>query len=223
MNRIVIWDIWIRLFHWSLVCCVFFLLFSGKTGNGFYDWHRYVGEVVAALILFRVAWGLWGTSNNRLSVLVSNPVNALTHLKHLFSKTLPPERGHNPAGAWASLLMLLLIALQAVSGLFIADEDELLEGAFYGSLSSEWSEQLLQIHYFNSGLIISIVIVHILMIVIYRLWAHINLVSPMITGMMQWPDKITPPPLTTNHWLAGFFTALAAFAVTGFFTGWFVP
>lgn len=221
MKRIVIWDIWVRLFHWSLVCCVFFLLFSGKTGNGFYDWHRYVGEVVGALILFRVCWGIWGSSNSRLSRLFSHPGNAITHLKHLISRALPPERGHNPAGGWASLAMLILIATQAITGLFIADEDELLEGAFYDSISSDWSEQLLQIHYFNSGLIISIVIVHILMIIVYRLWGKVNLVRPMFTGSMHWPEKTEIPPMTIRHWLFGLTTAFAVFSIMGFLTGWF--
>lgn len=221
MKRIVIWDIWIRLFHWSLVCCVFFLLFSGKTGNGFYNWHRYAGEVVGALILFRVGWGLWGSSNSRLTGLVSSPGKALSHLKHLYQKTLVPERGHNPAGGWATLTMLVLIAIQAITGLFIADEEELLEGAFYDDIPGEWSTELMQIHTFNSGLILSIVIVHVLMIVIYRVWGKVNLVGPMITGAMHWPNNLPVPPIAIRHWTIGLITIFAVFVTTGFFTGWF--
>lgn len=220
--RIVIWDIWTRLFHWSLVLCVAFLLFSGKTGNGFFDWHRYIGEGVAGLILFRLCWGLWGSSNARLGGLFSNPVKALSHIGHLFKRILPPERGHNAAGGWASVAMIVLIAIQAVSGLFIADEDELLEGVFYGDISGAWTEKLLEVHYLNSSVILALVIVHILMIIIYRIWGKVNLLFPMISGRMSWPESHPVPDLKIQHWAVGLMTALAVLSIVALGLGWIV-
>lgn len=218
--RVVIWDIWTRLFHWTLVACVFFLLFSGKTGTAFFEWHRPIGEAVAALILFRLCWALWGSSNNRLVTFFSHPFKAFGHLGHLFKRNMPPERGHNAAGGWASFAMLFLIGVQAVTGLFIADEDELLEGALYNSISSDRAEQLLDIHYINSSLIIAIVIVHVLMITLYRVWGKVNLVFPMITGKMNWPEAEPVPQMKIQHWAIGAITVAGAFLTIAMLTGW---
>ena len=193
MQRVLIWDIWTRLFHWSLVLCVLFLLFSGKTGNGFYEWHRYVGEAVFALLLFRLCWGFLGSSNNRLSSLVTHPKKGIGHFRALIHREVPVERGHNAAGGWAVLVMLLLLSFQALTGLFIADEEELIEGAFYNSIAGDLSEELLHLHHFNSGLIIAIVVVHVLMIAIYHFWAKTNLVSRMISGKGKWADGSEVP------------------------------
>jgi len=221
MNRIPIWDPWIRLFHWSLVFCVFFLLFSGKTGNGFYDWHRYVGECVFGLILFRLGWGIWGSSNGRLGSLFTHPAKSWSHLIHLFQRTLTPERGHNPAGGWATLIMLALIGIQATTGFFIADEEEFLEGALYSNVSSDWAEQLLQVHYLNANFIIAMVIVHIVMIFLYWIWAKVNLIKPMLSGSMEWRESSATPAYKPGHWLAGLITLSAAVVATALISGWF--
>jgi len=132
-----VWDIWVRLFHWSLAVAIIFQWYNGETGHLFFDWHKQVGEFVLALIAFRILWGLWGTSNARLSSLIQHPKSALVHFKSLFQRKVHQERGHNAAGGWAIIFMLLLIGTQAVTGIFIADEDELIEGRFYGHL--DWS------------------------------------------------------------------------------------
>ena len=146
VNHTCIWDIWIRVFHWSFAATVIFLLVSGETGFLFFDWHKFVGEFVLALLLFRIVWGFVGSSNARLIVLFVNPQRAINHLLHLIRGGVSQERGHNAAGGWAVVVMLVLIAFQAISGLFIADEDELIEGAFYGSVDYGISERLLQMH-----------------------------------------------------------------------------
>jgi len=222
MQRVLIWDIWTRLFHWSLVLCVLFLLFSGKTGNGFYEWHRYVGEAVLALLLFRICRNFFGSSNNRLSALVTHPAKSVSHLKELLiHRQVAPERGHNPAGGWAVLLMLFLLTMQAVTGLLIADEEELIEGAFYGSIPADWSEELLHVHHLNSSFIMAIVVLHILMIAIYHFRGRTNLVSRMISGKAIWPDGVQVPEVRFRHWSAGLIIACVVFAVTGLLTGWF--
>ena len=221
MQRVLTWDIWTRLFHWSLVFCVLFLLFSGKTGNGFYEWHRYVGEAVFALLLFRICWSFIGSANNRLTALFTHPKKSIDHIGALIRRDVAPERGHNPAGGWAVLLMLLLLSFQALSGLFIADEEEFIEGAFYGSIPADWSEELLHVHHANSSLIMAIVLVHVLMIVVYRLRGRTNLVSRMISGKAMWPDGVQVPEVRFKHWSAGLIIACVALAVTGLLTGWF--
>lgn len=44
-QTIRIWDLWIRLFHWSLAAIIVLLLVSGETGWMFLEWYRIAGEI----------------------------------------------------------------------------------------------------------------------------------------------------------------------------------
>lgn len=186
---IQVWDLWVRLFHWSLAASVGFLLISGETGVGFFDWHRLAGEVVLALLAFRLLWGLLGSDNARLRSLVQHPKHALGHLRQVLRRDVPQERGHNAAGGWAVLFMLGLVSLQALTGMFIADDEEWVSGAWYGVLPTDVSNTLYNIHHTNAELIKILVLVHIGMIVIYALYVGQNLVKGMITGRMRWDES----------------------------------
>lgn len=219
-RTVPIWDLCIRLFHWSLAICVLFLLVSGTTGWQFMEWHRTAGEVVLALLLFRLCWGIVGSSNARLAGLFANPLHALRHLLALAKGQAHVERGHNAAGGWAILVMLGLISFQAVSGLFIADEDELIEGVFYGVLPYNIREQLLHLHHLNATFIKVIVIAHVVMIAMYALRASQNLVKPMLTGSMTWPANTVLPAVFFQRTTIGLVIAAICIAGTGFVLSW---
>ncbi len=206
LSRLRIWDIWVRLFHWSFAASVVFLLFSGETGIGFFDWHRWAGEFVLLLVLFRLFWGFLGSSNARLVPLLRHPVAALNHLRGLLAGERHDERGHNSAGGWAVLAMLLLVLVQAVTGLFIADEEELIEGAFYYDVSSGVNEFFYRIHHTNAELLQILVVIHVLMVLAYLIRTGQNLILPMLTGRMKWSSDKTPPAVVfAKPWLGLFF------------------
>ncbi|MFK7853567.1 MAG: cytochrome b/b6 domain-containing protein [Granulosicoccus sp.] len=216
-----VWDIWIRLFHWSIAISVVFMLISGATGWLFFDWHRLIGEWILALLVFRLLWGFLGSSNASLIHLVRSPKEALDHLLALFKRRLHSERGHNAAGGWAVLLMLLLLTIQAVTGFFIADEDELVEGALYGSLSSASTDLMYRIHHLNAELLQVVVIVHVAMVFTYLLYGRQNLILPMIHGSMQWLDNLDVPKVTFQRiWVGGVLFALSALLI-GYIAGWY--
>lgn len=218
---IAVWDIWIRLFHWLLVVSVGFSLLSGETGFLFFDWHKNVGEWVLVLLLFRLIWGFIGSSNTGLVGLIVNPMKAFSHLAQLLRGTAAQTRGHNAAGGWAVLVMLLAISFQAISGLFIADEDELIEGHFYGELSSGVSEQLLYLHHLNAQFILILVAVHVVMIFFYLIRSGHNLIKPMVTGKMDWRADQKPPTVKFTNSLVGLILICICFGVIGFIVGWF--
>jgi len=163
--------------------------------------HRYIKAWVLVLLLFRVIWGFIGSSNTSLVGLIVNPLKAFSHLAQLLRGTTAQTRGHNAAGGWAVIIMLLAILFQAISGLFIADEDELIEGVFYGELSSGASEQLLHLHHLNAEFIMVLVAVHIAMIFFYLIRAGQNLIKPMLTGRMGWHADQQPPAARTVCWI----------------------
>jgi cytochrome b len=139
----------------------------------------------------------------------------------LFHRKSAVERGHNAAGSWAVLILLLILTTQAVTGFFIADEDELLEGALYGSLSSDNTELAMRIHRLNAGLIQFVVAAHVLMVFVYLFYARQNLIKPMITGWMNWSSSNTPPPVYfQKFWIGLVLVAISAVAV-GYVAGWY--
>ncbi|MFB6261983.1 MAG: cytochrome b/b6 domain-containing protein [Thiohalorhabdaceae bacterium] len=55
----LVWDPFVRLFHWALVALVGFLWWSGEDGGmAIMAWHMLAGEAVLVLVLFRLLWGL---------------------------------------------------------------------------------------------------------------------------------------------------------------------
>lgn len=215
-----IWDIWVRLFHWSLVLSVLFVLFTAETGTWFFNWHKTVGECVLLLLVFRLIWGLFGSSNARLSTLLQSPRSAVSHLKGLFQRRLHDERGHNPAGGWAVLAMLLLLSVQAGTGLFIADEDELMEGAFYGAVSSESNEWLYEVHHLNGELLEILLLVHVAMVAVYGLVAKKNLIAPMFTGRMRWSNAEPPPTVQFTRPVFGVVVLLLSYLIVAYGLSW---
>ena len=218
---IKVWDLWVRLFHWSLVITVGFLLVSGETGLGFFDWHKYAGEVALALVLFRLLWGVVGSSNASLLSLVVNPMVALSHLRDLLRRKPHQERGHNAAGGLAVIAMLALILVQAGTGLFIADDEGWVEGALYGVFSVDISDTLYNLHHTVADLIKLLVIVHIVMIAVYYFVGRQNLFKPMITGKMQWLGDGEAPQIRFSHPLVGLFCAVVVFIGTALLVNWF--
>ena len=202
-GMIAIWDIWTRLFHWSLAFTVLFLFVSGETGYNFYEWHRLAGEFVLMLLVFRLLWGLIGSSNVRLSALFQNPLKAMHHLAGLFRRKVDDERGHNAAGSCAVLILISLLLVQALTGLFIADEDELIEGAFYGQFGSDISYFLYDIHHTNAHILMVLAGIHVAMVLVYWLIAGKNLITPMISGRMRWTSDNAIPEVKFQRWWIG--------------------
>jgi len=217
---IKLWDAWTRLFHWALAASVLFLLFSGETGFQFYDWHRLAGECVLMLVVFRILWGLVGTSNIRFTAMLHHPANALRHLRALARRRVSDERGHNAAGSWAVIIMLLLLLVQATTGMMIADEEELVEGVFYGQVSSQVSDFMFTVHHKNAALLEVVVSIHIAMIFIYALFARKNLLTPMITGRMRWGENAEAPAVDFRPLWVGALCLLVAVVSVGWLVDW---
>ncbi|MFK7891692.1 MAG: cytochrome b/b6 domain-containing protein, partial [Granulosicoccus sp.] len=172
------------------------------------------------LILFRVLWGIVGSSNIRMNRLVRNPLEALSHLRALVARDVPVEREHNAAGAWAVVALVLIVGTQAVTGMYIADEDEIVEGALYGSLGSDLSDLMYRVHMINANLIQIIVGLHVLMIVVYLLYAKRNLLTPMFTGTLRWPESVPLPVVDFQRWWVGLICLVISLLGVGWLADW---
>ncbi|MGA7177996.1 MAG: cytochrome b/b6 domain-containing protein [Thiobacillaceae bacterium] len=166
-SRILVWDVPTRVFHWLLA-----LSFAGAWITAESERHRDVhvmlGYTLLGLIAFRLVWGLVGTRYARFSDFVRSPSAAIRYLKSILSKQPEHHVGHNPAGAIAILLLLVLGIASGISGWMTFNE-----------LGGEWLEES---HGLLSNLMLAVVGMHIVGVVAGSLIHRENLARAMVTG-----------------------------------------
>ena len=73
--------------------------------------HLISGYVVLGLLLFRLAWGFVGSDTARFRRFLGNPAHALAHLAHFRQRGPDTQVGHNEAGGWMVVVLLVLLAV----------------------------------------------------------------------------------------------------------------
>ena len=181
MKFVRVWDVPIRLFHWLLVVAIIGLFTTGKLGGNWMQWHERIGYFVLGLILFRVIWGVVGSTHARFSNFVRGPKTIFGYMKVFTKKDAPHYLWHNPMGALSVVAILLVVGFQAVSGLF-ADDDIMLKGPYAAAVGSDWSSLFTKLHKWNSDLILILTGIHIAAILYYVRVKKDTLIKPMFTG-----------------------------------------
>lgn len=185
---IKIWDISVRLWHWSIVGLIAFLWYSAEIADDLMDLHIQAGRLVLTLVLFRLVWGFIGSDTARFSQFITRPSQAFSELKSLFRPGSPkPYLGHNPAGGWMVIALLVLMALQAISGLFAADDYFMYEGPWASWLSGPWPERITELHHIGFKILQAAILIHILAVVIHAIKGD-RLVPAMVTGKKKLSD-----------------------------------
>ena len=97
-HTIRIWDLPTRLFHWLLALCIVALVVTAKLGGNAMNWHLILGQVVLALLIFRLLWALVGGYWSRLMQLLPSPSALSRYLRG--AAHVSDRAGHNPLGAF---------------------------------------------------------------------------------------------------------------------------
>lgn len=162
---IVVWDRFVRVFHWSLVACVgacYFALAGGDRP------HELAGWAALALVLARCVWGFIGSTHARFASFLPTPARVREHLGHLRARHAGV--GHNPLGALMMLLLMALVVALALTG-WMQDLD-----AFFGE---EW---LMDRHEWLAHALIASAAMHAAAALLMSWWERSNLVGAMFTG-----------------------------------------
>lgn len=179
-SRIRIWDLPTRLFHWALALCVVGLFVTGKLGGNYLEWHFLLGFAVFTLLLFRLVWGFIGGRWSRFASFIYAPATVLRYLRG--QGDLSHELGHNPLGAGSVFAMLLVLAAQVGTGLFVDDEIATV-GPLAKFVSTETSLLLTSYHrQVGEWLLIVLVALHVGAIAYYRIAKGRNLAAAMVHG-----------------------------------------
>jgi cytochrome b len=199
MRRIKVWDLPVRLFHWSIVVLIAAAWTTQELNK--MEWHMRIGYAILALLLFRVVWGFVGSDTARFVRFLKSPAAALRHLSHLRRRDADREIGHNAAGGWMVLLMLVLLGVQAGTGLFSNDDSDA-DGPLMHLISKDQSNFISKIHSLNFNLILAVIVLHVVAIVAYAVLKRQNLVRPMVTGTKEMPGDTAAPRLVSPLWAA---------------------
>ncbi len=129
-RTILVWDLPLRVFHW-LLAGSFAAAFATGDADRWRDVHAELGYTIVALVVFRVAWGVFGTRHARFGAFPLAPAAALAYARSLLAGRPAHHVGHNPAGAVAIYLLLGLALAAGLTGLVA-----------YAELGGKWVEEV---------------------------------------------------------------------------------
>ena len=168
--------------------------------------HIWSGIGVLSLLIFRVLWGVFGSSTARFASFVRGPKAVIGYLAGSWRGI-----GHNPLGALSVVALLALVSLQVGFGLFASDEDGIMQGPLAsrvsieaGDWAREWHEQL-----FNP--LLALIALHVGAIFFYKLRGK-SLLKPMITGRGNVEPGVGP--MRAGKWWIALLCLIAAIGIT---------
>ena len=210
-RTVVVWDLPTRVFHWLLVCLVALSFVTAEIGGNAMRVHEWSGFTILALLLFRIGWGVVGSTSARFRTFLVGPRRVLTYARTMLAPGGPHHLTHNPLGGWSVVAMIAALLLQAGTGLFATD-DIMTQGPLYPRVGSSVGRMLTEVHEFNAGVILTLVGLHVAAVLFHLLYKRDNLILPMLTGRRAWEDAAADlrcAPL----WLAALVALLAGGAV----------
>lgn len=185
--RVQLWDLPLRIFHWSLLAAVGTAIITGKLGGSWMALHGKAGITIVGLLAFRLVWGLIGPSPARFSHFAPTPGKVLAYLKGQWQGI-----GHNPMGALSVFALLGLLGFQAGSGLF-SNDDIAFTGPLASLVADELSHDLTNWHRQAVNILFVLIGLHVAAIVFYARVKKDRLVKPMVTGWKDIPAHLPPP------------------------------
>lgn len=159
----MIWDRFIRLFHWCTAALFLFNYFLSEGGS---DLHEWAGYSLLALLAARIIWGFRGSAPARFSSFFPTP-RRLVHTWKNFAAINAQHNGHNAIGGLMIFALLGGILLTGVTG-------------WMQGLDYFWGETWLEnLHEWLANLVMAGVAIHVLAVVVIQIKYRV----PLIQGM----------------------------------------
>ncbi len=179
---IFVWDLPVRLFHWSLALTVSVAAVTGFLAPEWWlDIHVWSGYIIGLLVVFRIIWGFGGSKYARFSSFWFPVSEILAHLRNVLRRRPSHYTGHNPAGALMVFALLAVLAAITVSGIIVLGGQEN-QGILAGFVSYNFGEAAEELHEFLAILLLFMIGAHLLGVFIESRLGRENLVRAMITG-----------------------------------------
>jgi cytochrome b len=175
-RNIKVWDWPTRLGHWLMVIGFTVAYFTAESER----WrlvHVLSGSCVMGVVSYRIIWGFIGSRYALFSSFIHTPKRVFTYLCSYLpraagtggtGKTRVRHIGHNPAGGWAVVLLLLSAGLAAASGILAYHLPD--------------TRDIGELHEWLADSAVALVAIHLVGVLVSSLAHRENLVVSMLTG-----------------------------------------
>jgi cytochrome b len=205
-RQFLLWDLPLRVFHWSLVAAVTTAVVTGELGGSWMAWHGRAGLLIVGLLVFRLVWGLVGSATSRFASFAPSLVGLLAYLRGRWRGI-----GHNPLGALSVFALLGLLILQVATGLF-GNDDIAFAGPLNHVVDDTLGTRLTGWHRLLAYGLFVLMALHLLAIAFHVVVKRHRLVRPMITGLADVEAGVPLPRVARG---SGRFALLVAVSLAG--------
>ena len=168
-----VWDPLVRIAHWSVAILVAVEMLNEAGAN---PWHRYLGYAAGALVMVRLAWGLFGSRYARLTAMAHRAKHVVSYLRSAQRAGVQSYAGHNPLGACMAFALWLLVLLVVITGGLL-------------QLDAFWGDDTMQaVHAAASYVLAACALVHVAGVLVTSAVHRTHLVRGMITGKKARPE-----------------------------------
>ncbi|MBI1262062.1 MAG: cytochrome B [Rhizobiales bacterium] len=198
--QIKVWDIFIRIFHWTLVVAFSIAFFT--EGDPFWL-HTSAGFVVAGLVAARLVWGVVGPEHARFKNFAYGPRAVFGYLFDLIRFRSSRYLGHSPAGGAMVIALMIGLVGTTASGItmyFTHEEPDIRSESVMSAdvMHIEQGDEdahddgkeheesfIVEVHDVLGHLTFFLVLFHIAGVTLASFAHHENLSRAMITGMKR--------------------------------------
>ncbi len=178
-ERVLVWDLPLRLFH-GLLAAAFLAAWLTRDAR-YLHVHAFAGYTVAALLGFRLVWGVIGGMHARFGSFAYGWREVLDHLAAVAARRPAHFLGHNPAGSWAVYALLALTLLIVVTGVLTLGGEEQ-HGPLAGWLDFAQGERAHIVHEALAWIALAAVAIHLAGVAAESWLQRENLPHAMLTG-----------------------------------------
>ena len=177
-SREPIWDLVVRIGHWTLVVCFAYSYFAEPDFPG----HDVSGYIILAVVSWRLVWGFVGSRYARFSAFIYSPRETLQYTLAAMRMGEAREYGsHNPMGALMVFAFLLMLPFICITGVMLLGLLQF-EGPLAGVVPESWEYFLDMSHLYSAQMMAALVVAHVAGALWACWWHRQNYVLAMITG-----------------------------------------
>lgn len=169
MNRVLIWDLPTRLFHWLLsggfIAAAVLSLAIGED-SPLFPYHAIIGLTIALMVVLRVIWGIGGTRYAKFHSFIFGPAAVIEYMKSTLVGSGKRYIGHNPGSSLAIFALLALVLAMAVTGIMMG----------------QGNEGVKEVHEILAWVTVGVVVVHVLGVALHTIRHRENITLSMIHG-----------------------------------------
>ncbi len=183
MMKEKVWDLFVRVFHWSLV--VSFTLTYVAVEYGYDEIHEWLGYFLTVLITVRIIWGFVGSKYARFSTFIFPVSEYIENFKAILtSKHQKHYMGHNPLGGAMVFALITGLVVLSFSGLVLLGWSEYTGPVWALAIpvSEGFGSTIEFIHYKLPEVMLFLIGAHILGVFVAMKQHRENLVRSMFNG-----------------------------------------